>query len=633
MTRKERREQNKREENQGGTGYLSLRTRKLDGFKDDEEKDGEDEGEDKEDDGKGGDDKSEKEDKDEAMKEDEKGSVKKEENEEEEDENNADDDDEDDEEDEDDLWQAVHSLAAFAPLNVGVGNQSAFDSTISQSTASPDVRLLFGNMHLYVFFRLYQKLYTRLADARVLSIAQDERLNADALLPRKETANPVDNDEDMKVDGGDKDGDKAKDERQTTYAKFMEMLINLVEGQLDNGKFEDDCRVLLGTNSYELYTLDKVVEKLLGQAQSLTSEASAQSGAKLLALHEYEQLRNADGAINNSLYRANAATLTDTDSCYAFYSDSSNGALSVQLIDYKDVNKVDSRFERRREEFLDELLTPIDTDPSSDECVRLPFLKRSIKGGSVADVGKLVESHGLELMFRDDRLSYAKHTEDSMFRSSCTKAKYQTSGRSARMRKWQEMRLEKIPAEAAAEAARKAEEEAERIAAEAAEEEEEEEEGDWEDKDEDGEGGENEEDEDGEAGGDGDGDDGMDGDEDEEGDDGEGDGEDGEDEERRVERGGLESLMQAGEEEGREAMDEDEGEENASQEGAEAREEEEPVKEDKEQRGRAARGKSEEKEKAKEEEKKAKAEEEAATSQVRMMKHPHVAWRHHRKMF
>jgi hypothetical protein len=27
--------------------------------------------------------------------------------------------------------------------------------------------------------------------------------------------------------------------------------------QIDNGKFEDECRLLLGTNSYELFTLDK----------------------------------------------------------------------------------------------------------------------------------------------------------------------------------------------------------------------------------------------------------------------------------------------------------------------------------------------------------------------------------------
>ena len=43
-------------------------------------------------------------------------------------------------------------------------------------------------------------------------------------------------------------------------------------------RFEDDCRLLLGTNSYELYTLDKVVEKIMGQVQSVTHDASAQTG-------------------------------------------------------------------------------------------------------------------------------------------------------------------------------------------------------------------------------------------------------------------------------------------------------------------------------------------------------------------
>ncbi len=32
--------------------------------------------------------------------------------------------------------------------------------------------------------------------------------------------------------------------------------------QIDNGKFEDECRLLLGTNSYELFTLDKACLQL-----------------------------------------------------------------------------------------------------------------------------------------------------------------------------------------------------------------------------------------------------------------------------------------------------------------------------------------------------------------------------------
>lgn len=303
LSRKERREAGRRDQEKG-SGYLSLRTRKLEGLKDEE---GKEEGEEDDDDKDGkGDEKSDK-GNDDAMDEDDKEPSAKKGDRDEGDDQPEGDEDEDDEDDEDDLWQAVHCMHGFSPLNVGVGKESAFDTTILGSTASPSVKLLFGNMHLYVFFRLYQKLYQRLADARALSIAQDERLAADRVAPKKE-AGTGDGDEASMADGEEgAEGEK----KETTYAKFMEMLISLVEGQLDNGKFEDDCRVLLGTNSYELYTLDKVVEKLLGQAQSLTSEASAQSGSRLLALHEYEQLHS--GEINNSLYRANAAVLTDTD--------------------------------------------------------------------------------------------------------------------------------------------------------------------------------------------------------------------------------------------------------------------------------------------------------------------------------
>jgi paired amphipathic helix protein Sin3a len=47
------------------------------------------------------------------------------------------------------------------------------------------------------------------------------------------------------------------------------MHVQLVKGDIETSKFEDDCRLLLGTNSYELYTLEKVVEKIMGQVLSV----------------------------------------------------------------------------------------------------------------------------------------------------------------------------------------------------------------------------------------------------------------------------------------------------------------------------------------------------------------------------
>ena len=43
----------------------------------------------------------------------------------------------------------------------------------------------------------------------------------------------------------------------------MNALYNLLDGTSDNPKFEDDCRAIIGTQSYVLFTLDKLIYKLI----------------------------------------------------------------------------------------------------------------------------------------------------------------------------------------------------------------------------------------------------------------------------------------------------------------------------------------------------------------------------------
>lgn len=45
----------------------------------------------------------------------------------------------------------------------------------------------------------------------------------------------------------------------------MSALFNLIDGSSDNTKFEDDCRAIIGTQSYVLFTLDKLIYKLVKQ--------------------------------------------------------------------------------------------------------------------------------------------------------------------------------------------------------------------------------------------------------------------------------------------------------------------------------------------------------------------------------
>lgn len=39
----------------------------------------------------------------------------------------------------------------------------------------------------------------------------------------------------------------------------------MIDGSSDNTKFEDDCRAIIGTQSYVLFTLDKLIYKVVKQ--------------------------------------------------------------------------------------------------------------------------------------------------------------------------------------------------------------------------------------------------------------------------------------------------------------------------------------------------------------------------------
>lgn len=50
--------------------------------------------------------------------------------------------------------------------------------------------------------------------------------------------------------------------------RFMDALYNLLDGSSDNTKYEDECRSALGAQSYVLFTLDKLVQKLVKQVRT-----------------------------------------------------------------------------------------------------------------------------------------------------------------------------------------------------------------------------------------------------------------------------------------------------------------------------------------------------------------------------
>ncbi|KAK7263736.1 hypothetical protein RJT34_31331 [Clitoria ternatea] len=72
------------------------------------------------------------------------------------------------------------------------------------------------------------------------------------------------------------------------YGRFMNALCNLLDGSSDNTIFKDDCRPIIGTQSYVLFTLNKLIYKLVKQLQAVAAD---EMDNKLLQLYAYEKSR------------------------------------------------------------------------------------------------------------------------------------------------------------------------------------------------------------------------------------------------------------------------------------------------------------------------------------------------------
>ncbi|KAL3629289.1 hypothetical protein CASFOL_026511 [Castilleja foliolosa] len=162
-----------------------------------------------------------------------------------------------------------------------------------------DRRIFYGNDSFYVLFRLHQTLYERILSAKVNSVCIESKWRT------------------------------TKDTSPDPYARFMSSLFSLLDGSSDNSKFEDDCRSLIGNHSYMLFTLDKLIYKLVKQLQTISGD---ELDCKLLQLYEYEKFRKPEKFID-SVYYENVNVILHEENIYRLECTSEPSCLSIQLMD------------------------------------------------------------------------------------------------------------------------------------------------------------------------------------------------------------------------------------------------------------------------------------------------------------
>lgn len=162
-------------------------------------------------------------------------------------------------------------------------------------------RIFYGNDSFYVLFRLHQTLYERLQKAKFHSSSSEHRWRVSNAI------NPTE-----------------------SYSRFRTALYNLLDGSSDNAKFEDDCRAIIGAQSYLLFTLDKLIYKIVKQLQTIATD---ELESKLLQLYAYEISRNSS-TFSDVVYHENVRALLHDETIYRIACSSKPTRLSIQLMDY-----------------------------------------------------------------------------------------------------------------------------------------------------------------------------------------------------------------------------------------------------------------------------------------------------------
>ncbi|KAJ4765389.1 paired amphipathic helix Sin3-like protein [Rhynchospora pubera] len=249
-------------------------------------------------------------------------------------------------------------------------------------------RVFYGDGHFYVLFRLHQIFYERMLSAKNNSMDEEKRQMAS------------------------KGGSKCPD----LYSSFKRALHNLLDGSSESAKFEDECRATCGTHSYVLFTLDKLIFKIVKQLQVITSDETSK---KLLQLYYYEKSHR-HGQIVDHVYYENARAIVNDEALYRLESGSKPSRLLIQLKDMMHANSEPALSKNPKFggylSFSDHFMC--EQEEKEIQGVYLKRCKRKIEFLNGETFNEIRLHNGLEckVSWAQSKVVYVLHTEDFMYR-------------------------------------------------------------------------------------------------------------------------------------------------------------------------------------------------------------------------
>jgi paired amphipathic helix protein Sin3a len=136
-----------------------------------------------------------------------------------------------------------------------------FEKSIPNEYKTPDdlYRLFYVDEHWYLFFRYHQILCERLHKIykQSLQIAEQEAIDSRSREDSVAEALKLRNKCEIAVD--------------EYYPAFLDIVRNLLDGNMDSTQYEDTLREMFGIHAYITFTLDKVVHHCVRQVNEISS--------------------------------------------------------------------------------------------------------------------------------------------------------------------------------------------------------------------------------------------------------------------------------------------------------------------------------------------------------------------------
>ncbi|XP_043350547.1 paired amphipathic helix protein Sin3a isoform X5 [Dermochelys coriacea] len=274
----------------------------------------------------------------------------------------------------------VDEATGTAKKHNGVGGSPPkakllFSNTTAQKLRGVDevYNLFYVNNNWYIFMRLHQILCLRLLRICTQAERQIEEENREREWEREVLG--------IKRDKSDSPAIQLRLKEpmdidvEDYYPAFLDMVRNLLDGNMDSSQYEDSLREMFTIHAYIAFTMDKLIQSIVRQLQHIVSDEIC---VQVTDLYLAENNNGATGGLLSSqssrtlveaTYQRKAEQLMSDENCFKLMFIQSRGQvqLTIELLDTEEENSDDPVEAERWSDYVERYVNSDSTSPELRE--------------------------------------------------------------------------------------------------------------------------------------------------------------------------------------------------------------------------------------------------------------------------